>query len=113
MLKGQIIKNISNHYLVKTDNGSYECVPRGKFRAQKKTPLVGDYCEIDEENNYILELLPRLNELSRPSVCNVNYGLIVTSMKQPDFNFLLFQHGHIPLAPREQYGLSLMKTVLL
>ena len=89
MLKGQIIKNISNHYLVKTDNGSYECVPRGKFRAQKKTPLVGDYCEIDEKNNYILELLPRLNELSRPSVCNVNYGLIVTSMKQPDFNFLL------------------------
>ena len=89
MLKGQIIKNISNHYTVKTEKGLFECVPRGKFRMQKKTPLVGDFCTIDEENNYILELLPRKNELQRPSVCNVDYGLIITSMRQPDFNFLL------------------------
>ena len=36
-----------------------------------------------------MELLPRKNELQRPSVCNVDYGLIITSMRQPDFNFLL------------------------
>lgn len=89
MLKGQIIKNISNHYTVKTEKGLFECVPRGKFRMQKKTPLVGDFCTIDEENDYILELLPRKNELQRPSVCNVDYGLIITSMRHPDFNFLL------------------------
>ena len=89
MLKGIIVKNISNTYTVLANNQRINCTPRGKFRNEKKTPLVGDECIIDEQNKYILELLPRKNELKRPSVCNVDICLIVTSMKSPDYNALL------------------------
>lgn len=89
MLKGIIVKNISNTYTVLANNQRINCNPRGKFRNEKKTPLVGDECIIDEQNKYILELLPRKNELKRPSVCNVDFCLIVTSMKSPDYNALL------------------------
>ena len=47
--------------------------------------MVGDFVEFDEVNNYILEILPRYNELERPLVSNVDQGLIVTSLKGPDF----------------------------
>lgn len=89
MLKGVIVKNISNTYTVFSDNKSYVCTPRGRFRNTKVTPLVGDTCVIDEENGYILELLPRKNELKRPRVCNVDYGLIVASLKEPDLKLTL------------------------
>lgn len=89
MLKGVIVKNISNAYSVLANQKIYVCTPRGKFRNEKKTPLVGDYCLIDEENNYILELLPRKNELKRPNVCNVDYCLIVTSLYKPMYSSLL------------------------
>lgn len=89
MLKGRIIKNISNSYLVKTSNKEYTCTPRGKFRDMGLTPLVGDNVEIDEENNYILNILPRVNELSRPKISNIDYAVIVTSMKNPDLSLNL------------------------
>ena len=33
----------------------YECKARGKFRNDNIVPVVGDYCVIDGENNYILQ----------------------------------------------------------
>ena len=50
---GKIIKNISNLYTVQVANKLYECKPRGKFRYDKITPTVGDYCVVDTDNNYI------------------------------------------------------------
>ncbi len=85
-MQGVIIKNISNDYVVKTKNGKYVCKPRGKFRNVNITPLVGDIVEIDDVNNYILEIYPRKNKLIRPSVANIDQALIVTSVKDPDFN---------------------------
>ena len=89
MLKGTIIKNISNSYTVLANDKTYNCTPRGKFRNMKLTPLVGDEVLIDKDNNYIMELLERKNEISRPSVSNVDVMLIVTSMKNPSFSSLL------------------------
>lgn len=89
MLEGQIIKNISNLYTVLCENTTYECLPRGIFRKEKITPLVGDYCVINKESQSIEKLLPRKNELQRPRVCNVDVALIVTSLKAPDFNSTL------------------------
>lgn len=89
MLKGTIVKNISNSYTISSNENLYVCTPRGKFRKENKTPLVGDECIIDEQNNYILELLPRKNELKRPNVCNVDLALIVTSLKHPDLSTIL------------------------
>ena len=89
MLEGRIIKNISNAYTIISDDKKYVCTPRGKFRNQKITPLVGDICKFDAKNNYMLEILPIKNELERPSIANVDYALLVTSMKNPSFSALL------------------------
>lgn len=114
MLKGVIVKNISNAYTVLSENKTYVCTPRGKFRNEKKTPLVGDFCTFDEENHYLLELLPRKNELKRPNVCNVDYCLIVTSLKEPLYNSLLLDK-EITLASLSQIEpiLYFSKTDLL
>jgi len=42
MLKGKIIKNISNSYTVLSDNHLYDCKARGKFREKGLTLLGGD-----------------------------------------------------------------------
>ncbi len=89
MLKGKIIKNISNLYVVKVNNDLYNCHARGKFRNLKLTPLVGDEVEFNEKDNYIMNILPRKNELIRPSISNVDIALIITSLKDPDLSLNL------------------------
>lgn len=86
MLEGKIVKNVSNDYTVKVENELYVCKPRGKFRNTKEVPLVGDNVVIDSENNYILEIKKRKNELVRPSVANIDQVVILASAKHPDFD---------------------------
>ena len=83
---GQIVKIISNLYYVESDGDIYRCNSRGNFRNRMITPVVGDYCKFDNETNYILDILPRKNYLERPLVANIDQGLIVTSLKIPDFS---------------------------
>jgi len=85
-MEGIIIKNISNDYLVKSKNGECICRPRGKFRDMKLIPLVGDKVIFDEEKKYLLEILPRMNSLIRPSVANVDQAVIVSSVKNPNLD---------------------------
>lgn len=89
-MQGRIIKNISNDYTVQTKTGDvFVCKCRGKFRNMKIIPLVGDEVLFDEENNYILEILPRKNELKRPPVSNISQVMILTSVKHPNFSSYL------------------------
>ena len=85
-MKGRIIKNISNDYTISTDNQEYICKPRGKFKLDGTTPLVGDIVEFDEKNNYLLKIYKRTNELIRPPIANVDIAVIVTSVKKPAFD---------------------------
>lgn len=85
-MTGIIVKNISNDYTVDCDGTYYICKPRGKFRHDSLIPLVGDIVEIDELNNYIIEIKKRKNELIRPSVANIDIAVIVTSVKEPNFD---------------------------
>ena len=82
---GRIVKQISNDYTVKSENEKYICKARGKFRNLGITPLVGDVVKFDE-NNYILEIAKRKNELDRPRISNIDQAVIVTSVKIPDFS---------------------------
>jgi len=86
---GRIIKNISNDYTVETNDGIYVCKPRGLFRNNKQTPLVGDMVRIDPQNNYILEIFERKNSLIRPTVSNIDQAFVITSVKEPDFSSYL------------------------
>lgn len=85
-MEGIIIKNISNDYTVHANNNDYVCKPRGKFRNLKVTPLVGDEVIFDENNNYLLDIKPRKNELVRPPVANIDQAVIVMSIAKPDFS---------------------------
>lgn len=94
MIQGFIIKGIGGFYYIKTDNGTYECRARGKFKNQNLTPLVGDKVMMSivdpaEMKGVVEEILPRSTELLRPSVSNVNQAIIVFSIKNPMPNMML------------------------
>ena len=86
---GTIIKILSNLYTVQSENETYECRARGKFRNDKTTPLVGDFVVFDYKQNLIKEILPRKNILDRPNVSNVDVALIVTSVRKPNLSLSL------------------------
>jgi ribosome biogenesis GTPase len=92
-VKGQIRKALSGfYYVVTADNTIYQTRGRGNFRKRKLTPLVGDWVEFESSNltdGYILDLLPRKNELVRPPVANIDLGIVVISMVEPAFSYNL------------------------
>ena len=88
-MNGQIIRIISNLYTVKVGDMLYGCRARGKFRNDNISPMVGDNVVIDADNNLIIDILPRKNELDRPVVANVDIAFIVTSTKKPDLDLNL------------------------
>lgn len=88
-MTGRIIRIISNLYTVSSNNKEYLCRARGKFKNDKLTPLVGDIVEFSEEQNYIMEIHSRKNELSRPPIANVDSCIIITSCTRPNFSAFL------------------------
>lgn len=92
MPKGRIIKALAGFYYVEDHQTIIQCRARGRFRKDDVKPLVGDYCEYEVEGSndgYIMELLPRKNELVRPQISNVDQAILVFSRKEPDFSPLL------------------------
>ena len=85
-MKGIIVKNISNDYVVSCDDKEYLCQARGKLRKDKIIPLVGDIVSFDDKTNYILDIDKRRNYLIRPSVSNIDYAMVVTSVKEPNLD---------------------------
>lgn len=88
-MEGQIVKILSNLYFVEANGQIYECHSRGKFRNQNITPVVGDFVRFDDVQCYILEVLPRKNQLVRPLVANIDQAFLITSVKSPDFSSYL------------------------
>lgn len=94
MPKGRIIKALSGYYYVKDNKTDHvwQCRARGVFKKRKISPLVGDEVEYECGQNgegTVTEVLPRKNELLRPSVANIDQALLVFSIHQPDFHSLL------------------------
>lgn len=90
-MKGRIIKIISNQYEVWNENGErLKCVAMGKLR-KGISPVVGDFVEYDELQDKfgIQKIYPRINQLKRPLIANVDQAIIVMSAKDPDFSCAL------------------------
>ncbi|MDO4813874.1 MAG: ribosome small subunit-dependent GTPase A [Gemella sp.] len=88
-VEGRIVKAMSGFYYVLVDNDIITCRARGNFRNDNITPLVGDYARIKIEEDsigYVVEIKERKNELVRPKVANIDYNIIVTSLKEPEFS---------------------------
>lgn len=99
-MKGQIRKALSGFYYVQSDGELYQTRARGNFRNRNITPLVGDEVIFESSNltdGYLLEVLPRKNELVRPAVANVDQGVIVTSMVEPNFSYNLLDRFLVTL----------------
>ncbi|MGX7126486.1 ribosome small subunit-dependent GTPase A [Enterococcus viikkiensis] len=99
-IEGQIRKALSGFYYVASEGKIHQTRARGNFRKKKLTPLVGDEVVFSSEENsegYILELLPRKNELVRPPVANVDQGVIVTSLVEPNFSYNLLDRFLVTL----------------
>ena len=85
-MEGLIIKILSDKCYVKTMKEVVICGFRGKLRANKILPLVGDKVIIDDNKKIIEKILPRKNEIRRPEVCNITRGLVVASLKNPNLD---------------------------
>ncbi|MCF7924081.1 MAG: ribosome small subunit-dependent GTPase A [Candidatus Izimaplasma sp.] len=88
MKKGRIIKVVGGIYTVIDElDKRYQLKPLGIFRHRNIKPIVGDFVEFNEDS--IVKVYERKNELYRPLVANVDQALLVNSAKDPDFSFLL------------------------
>lgn len=106
-MQGKIIKGIAGFYYVHVaESGIYECKAKGIFRKNNEKPIVGDDCIIEviseeEKTGNISELLPRRNELLRPTVSNVDQALVVFACKSPDINYNLLDRFLIRMQMEE------------
>lgn len=119
--EGVIYQSISGFYYVWSEGESYATKPKGLFRHTKEKPLVGDrvVIEIDHDDEHsesrLVEILERKNELIRPSISNVDYALIVTSLVEPSFSYSLLDNflvaiesnGILPIIILTKYDLLL------
>lgn len=99
-MKGKIIKALSGFYYVASEDEIFQTRARGNFRNRKITPLVGDEVIFESSNQtdgYLLEILPRKNELVRPPVANVDQGVVVTSLVEPNFSYNLLDRFLVTL----------------
>lgn len=90
-MKARIVKIVSKEYTLMDEEGNtFDSILTGKIRKQR-VPVTGDIVECKESHGrYVIEkILPRRNEMIRPSVANVDQVLIVMSVKDPDFSTAL------------------------
>lgn len=103
-MKGQIVKALSGFYYIEADGETWQTRARGNFRNRKITPLVGDQTIFESSNRtdgYLLEILPRKNELVRPPVSNVDIGVIVISLVEPAFSYNLLDRFLVTLEAKD------------
>ena len=94
MSKGLIISNISNMYEVEDceNNNIIKCIPRGKFKKDDITPVVGDKVKFEyqtEDTGVISQIEERSNYIKRPKMSNLTQMIFVVSMKMPKPDLLL------------------------
>jgi len=112
LIDGRIIKGVGGLYTVSAREGLYMCRPRGLFRNEGVTPLVGDEVTLRVTggetpgpraagggSGHIIRIHGRRNELLRPRVANVDQAVIVVAAKSPAINYdlldrliLTFEH---------------------
>ena len=89
MKNGFITKVNAGWYQVFSEGAFYNCRARGKFRILEETPVCGDYVNFDEENLYLMELLPRKNHFIRPPIANIDQVVILSSVVNPTISLTL------------------------
>lgn len=93
-MQGIILRGIGGFYYAMDDMGTVHTLKaQAKLRRERLKPKVGDRIELSpgegEEYGWILGILPRRNELTRPPVANIDVICIVVAAATPDPDLLL------------------------
>lgn len=92
MKSGLITGLQGGFYTVFAEEKSYLCRARGKFRNQKRAPMVGDRVTFtinDDGSGYVQEFSKRKNSFVRPAIANIDQALLVCAAKEPDLQLYL------------------------
>ena len=87
-MKGIIVSSRYSLYQVMSDGVIYNVSVRGLIKSREKV-VVGDEVEIDGTYSIITKVFPRKNLLKRPIISNVDQLVVVQSISEPDFSYLL------------------------
>ena len=88
-MKGLIVALSCGVYSVRAEGVIYNLTARGVFRNQGIKPVVGDEVDFNEETMVIETIYPRTSFLKRPPIANISQIILVFSLKEPEFSYLL------------------------
>ena len=88
-MKGLIVALSCGVYSVRANGVIYNLTARGVFRNQGIKPVVGDEVDFNEETMVIETIYPRNSFLKRPPIANISQIILVFSLKEPEFSYLL------------------------
>ena len=88
-MRGRIVACSCGMYSIDVDGVIYHAPARGVFRNKGIKPTVGDDVEISQDSNIIMDVYERVSYLKRPPIANIDQMLIIESLKEPEFSYLL------------------------
>ena len=88
-MEGLIVALSCGIYTVNAGGVLYNVTARGVFRNQGIKPVVGDKVIINPDNLVIETVFPRGSFLKRPPIANISQIILVFSLKEPEFSYLL------------------------
>ena len=88
-MKGLIVALSCGVYSVSNEGVIYNVTARGIFRNQGVKPMVGDEVEFNPETMVMDVIYPRRSALKRPPIANISQIILVFSLKEPEFSYLL------------------------
>ena len=88
-MKGLIVALSCGVYSVSSEGIIYNLTARGVFRNQGVKPVVGDEVEFNPDTMVIEVIYPRRSALKRPPIANISQIILVFSLKEPEFSYLL------------------------
>ena len=88
-MKGLIVALSCGIYSVSANGVIYNLTARGVFRNQGIKPVVGDEVDFNEDTLVIETVYPRASFLKRPPIANISQIILVFSLKEPEFSYLL------------------------
>ena len=94
LLTGRIVSALGGFYDVCTASHQQpiRCRARGLFRKTGLSPCVGDLVTVqpqEENTGYLMQILPRKNQLVRPPLANLDWLFLVVSSCDPAPNLLV------------------------
>ena len=88
-MKGLIVALSCGVYSVSSEGVIYNVTARGIFRNQGVKPMVGDEVEFNPDTMVMDVIYPRRSALKRPPIANISQTILVFSLKEPEFSYLL------------------------